>query len=327
MQSPWLNNHNSNIRISVVTDPISIYVNIFLLFHYWKFRIRQIMVKKIYGGHYAVTRSLISGLINNKINYSYNPDSLEDLSSIVIVLSNKIALQQMISLKKKGKILRLYAGPNIFENPISYGNDINLCYLDGIITPSIQVKELTNYIYPQFSDRCLVWPAGVDTDFWVPSLIENEFQVLFYIKDPSWNRDLRLQLYDYLKEKNIIFTEIIYGSYSSSIFLDLLHKSKLMIAFTRSESQGIAFAEAWSCNVPTFVFKNIEPVFQGINYNGNNCPYLNDSNGLFFTNFESFTYNFDLFCKGNFTFEPRKWCLKNMSDSVSVNNLLNKITI
>ena len=60
----------------------------------------------IYGGHQAVTRSLISGLDKINVEYNYNPRRISDLNENVIVLTDINALSQLIRLKRKGRINR-----------------------------------------------------------------------------------------------------------------------------------------------------------------------------------------------------------------------------
>ncbi len=106
----------------------------------------------------------------------------------------------------------------------------------------------------------------------------------------------------------------------------MLQASKLMIGFSRDESQGIAWTEAWACDVPTFFWDNSEPIYLGVKYNGSAAPYLDDATGRFFTNFESFTNLIDQWESNRFKFSPRSWCLENQSDEVTSKDLLRILT-
>src|SRR5262245_168136 len=68
--------------------------------------------KTIYGGHPAVTRSVVEGLARLQAPYRYNPRYLTLVSDIVIVLAGLEALQQAIFWKRERKITVLVAGPN-----------------------------------------------------------------------------------------------------------------------------------------------------------------------------------------------------------------------
>ena len=66
-----------------------------------------------YRGHFAVTRSLVEGLDAIGASYNYNPKYPWELAETVIVLAGARTLRQAIKLKKKGRIKKLLAGPNI----------------------------------------------------------------------------------------------------------------------------------------------------------------------------------------------------------------------
>ena len=95
-----------------------------------------------------------------------------------------------------------------------------------------------------------------------------------------------------------------------------------MVGFTRDETQGIAFAEAWACDVPTFIWSNSEPTYLGVAYGGSTAPYLTDATGVFFSNVDDFRELLSRWDRGGFDFKPRQWCRENMSDEVCARELL-----
>src|SRR5882757_3664812 len=60
--------------------------------------------QKKYGGHYAVTRSLVEGLQKIGADFNYNPMREKDISENVIVLAGVERLKEAIELKNKEKI-------------------------------------------------------------------------------------------------------------------------------------------------------------------------------------------------------------------------------
>ena len=94
-----------------------------------------------------------------------------------------------------------------------------------------------------------------------------------------------------------------------------------MIGFAMSESQGIAWAEAWSTNVPTLIWRNNEGRFGGKIYASSTAPYLCDINGLFFNDFEDFKLQFHKWEHSRDSFAPREWVLNNMSDEICASKL------
>ena len=93
-----------------------------------------------------------------------------------------------------------------------------------------------------------------------------------------------------------------------------------------SESQGIAWAEAWSADVPTLIWKNDANVYRGRRFNCSTAPYLRPENGLFFNDLEDFKRQFAYWGAHREEFTPRDWTLKNMSDEVCASILYKKVT-
>ena len=96
-----------------------------------------------------------------------------------------------------------------------------------------------------------------------------------------------------------------------------LQKSKLLIGFSTGESQGIAWAEAWACDVPTLIIKNDFHIQKGKKYKTSTSPYLCDENGLFFDDLNDFSKKFKFAISNLEKFQPREWIINNMSDEYS----------
>ena len=99
-----------------------------------------------------------------------------------------------------------------------------------------------------------------------------------------------------------------------------------MLGFVTAESQGIAWAEAWSTDVPTLILKNTSNVHQGRRYKCSTAPYLQSQNGLFFDDLEDFKIQFKYWETHREQFSPRAWTLENMSDEVCATMLYKKVT-
>jgi hypothetical protein len=89
-----------------------------------------------------------------------------------------------------------------------------------------------------------------------------------------------------------------------------------MVGFVIDESQGLAWAEAWSADVPTLIWRNIENSNRGRSYVTSTAPYLSINTGLFFDDFENFKIIFAKWESKKDEFRPREWVLENMSDEV-----------
>ena len=316
--------------LTILTDPIP-YGDKFI-YQYLKFFFIKLhyFIKKIFGmqvpkyrGHPAVSRSLVEGLKQLSFDFNYNPLSVLDLHETVLVLSGVETLKQAI--KKKKKIRKLFAGPNIVIFSQDHNNILASEEIDIVITPASIINELYILDNPSLKDRIKAWPAGVDTNYWVPDLLKQSHQILIYekqIKGPVGPVDPYVHL---LEKMNYKVKVINYGSYSLSEFLFELQKSVLMVGFVTDESQGIAWAEAWSTNVPTFLWYNDINTYRGRAYNCTTSPYLSNDTGVFFDDIHDFEIKFRQWERQEFNFEPRKWCIENMSDVVCAQKLVSII--
>lgn len=124
----------------------------------------------------------------------------------------------------------------------------------------------------------------------------------------------------FLLKKNTNFKVIKYGYFSKKKYFHLLEKSKLMIYFSSTESQGIAMQEAWSYDVPTLVYSQPHYFIKNKRFNASSSPYLTKYCGFFFRNKNEFKIKFDLILKKKLY--PRKWLINNMSQDISVKKLM-----
>ena len=324
--------------VTIITDPVPDGVDYINEYFFRLLRAtRNFFLKRnLYGtslkyrGHYAVTRSIVEGLKKNGASFNYNPKKFSELADVVHVVSGARALRQMLGIKKKGKIKKLYAGPNIAVFSTDYDSLLAAPEIDGLVNHCEDACKLWATDHEFLFNKCFIWPAGVDTDFWRPndSLIRNTVLV-FDKRTSSDDANRTTPFLNYLRSKNytveIIIRSPVQG-YSQSYYLSLLRRSCLLIGFTvGSESQGIAWAEAWSCNVPTLILQNRTSIYKGRRFECTTAPYLNDENGLFFDDFDDFKLKFYYWENNKYQFQPRDWVLKNMSDEVSAKRLFDEL--
>lgn len=274
--------------------------------------IKRILNKKT--GPAAVLESLERGLSDLGVKYSVN----NKIFDIVHVVYGVKTLEYAIKLKKKGKIKTLIVGPAIVVSPEDAGGIILDANIDEIVFPSDWTKDYYCSKYPELSNKIKIWPAGV-SDPGEPD--EKKEGVLIFYKN---NDKLLEEIKSYL-ENRINYSVLEYGKFKQVDYYKLLSRTKYLIYLSNSESQGIALQEAWIRNVPSFVWN------RGYWQSGESkwvdekisAPYLNNQNGLFFKDMEDFINKFDLFITGDF--EPRKYCLENLTDRKSAEILINII--
>lgn len=310
---------NKRVEISIVTRPLIPFQN------QWAYFLLKEKVKNILGinrGPEAVLHSLIRGLKSHSINYNLNPN-VKSLASTVHVLSNPIALKQIINLKDRGIVKKIVAGPNVSILP-SYDEGV-MCNssIDKILLPSQWTKDAFLIDYPGLSNKISIWPSGVK----VPeSKTIRDGSFLIFKK--SFPEDLYKKVIGVLEDKNINFNVICYGNYTQKEYFRLLGLCSGMIYLQKSESQGLALQEAWARDVPTLVWNSKSYTYENtkITVNGKiGSPYLTDQSGMFFESIEDFDERLSEFISKINTFTPRKYCTDNLSDEASVKIYLESI--
>jgi len=280
-----------------------------------------------YGGHPAVTRSLIEGLTKLSVNFVLNPTSIKNVTSIVVDLSSVPALKQLLQLKN---IQTLIVGPNLMNLSTDHEHILDHANIDAIIVPSEWTKKLYTDDLPSIKDKIEIWPAGVDEAYWKPQINTEsknaKKNILLYWK--HHDKNLLQEIKKSILDLNYSIQLIEYGSYSKKEYYKALSRSVAMVFVSQSESEGIAALEAWSMDVPTFCFQSTEPLLlsnKQILYSSP-CPYLSDSTGSFWkTTSELKDLLKGASQKNMTTYKPRKWLLEHLTDVHSVKILLSII--
>jgi hypothetical protein len=320
--------------ITVLTDPVP--SGLYFFSEPLKKTVRRIrdrvrpapaFFKSPYRGHFAVTRSLVEGLQKAGIPSNYNPQRLGDVADTVAVLSGQNALRQAIEWKRSGRVKTLLAGPNLVEFPsdareLLCSPEVNVCITPGSLTCAIYIEDC-----PELAGRCEAWPAGVDTAYWSPaSPPAKRERILLYDKQINGATDAVAPYAALVAAKGYAVATLEYGSYTREQFRQLLRESRLMIGFSAAESQGIAWAEAWSTDVPTLLWYTGEHVFTHPRARGrilrtSTAPHLTDATGRFFPDLDAFATLFARWEAGELQWAPRAWVLKNMSDEACARRL------
>lgn len=190
----------------------------------------------------------------------------------------------------------------------------------------LQHSEWANNVYkPYFGDRCGIWPVGVDTDAWAPSIARKDLDFLLYDK-VQWDREhneprLIQPIREALRYRGLRFAEIRYGNYDESGFRELLSRSKAMIFLSESESQGLAYQECLSSGVPLLAWDQgywLDPSrFQWGNphVQATSVPYFDPRCGDKFRSIEEFDASLDRFLERlrSGQFDPRAYILETLT--------------
>lgn len=305
------------MQITVLTDPP---FKLYYFLKWLKFKLKHKNIPK-YGGHHAVTRSVVEGLQKIGVDVNYNP-SFFKTHKIVYVPGGINGLKYAIFLKKFGFIKYLIAGPNLFISP-SENKIIKNKELDIIIVNSVWVKDFFIENEPKLLNKIKILPAGVDANFWMPDgNKKNNKNILIYYKRPT--KKLFFELKQFLENKNFNVETIYCGNYTIDRYKQALNRNYCLIHLVEQESQGLSLSESWSMNVPTFVWNPGIFYWDGKNYDASSAPYLNESTGKFFINLQNFIEIYNQNYLEN-KFAPREWLLNNLSDEKCAEKLLSII--
>ena len=274
-----------------------------------------------YCGHPAVTRSLVEGLRRLGVPATYNPQDPRDIAPVVVVLCNVDALRQAIAWRREGRITRLMAGPNLVVLPHEADGILLSPEIDYCLVPSEWVGIAYQQEAPSLRDRIRVWAAGVDAEWWAPGKRCRGNRALVYWKsEPQEFFDRVVQV---VERAGLAADVMRYGTYTREEYRAKLARADVAIFISRSESQGLALAEAWSMDLPTLVWDPGELVYNGRRYDPvSSCPYMTDATGLRWKSFDELEHLLTRKVWAELRFAPRVWVLENMTDELCAQHLL-----
>jgi len=296
------------------------------------------IVRKLLGtnppyksGMQRVVANFLLGLDKGKTPYNFNRfTSLIGKSDKVI--SFGLGLEGVKGVKKETPVIAAIGFPYPAEVPELF-KDYNIKkYLQHSNWTLDLAKSSGIYKDSIFE----LWPAGINTEQWsCPiKLNEKKTDVLIYDKiyweTEKTNEEILMSIKNFLEEHGYSYSEIKYGKYNPEEYLGKLNQSKVMIFLSAHESQGLAYQEGLSCNVPVFAWDQgywLDPV--RFNYNkpivkATSVPYFDERCGMKFTDLNEFISTFGNFFETALSnqFSPREYILENLSIERSTDKML-----
>ncbi len=277
--------------------------------------------------HPAVMGSVRRGLSQMHPNFSINPDLLSQVKENIFILCDYEAGINAYRWKEQHKIKKLLIGPNMVGTPSEHNGFVCLPLIDIYLHPSEWTREGFIATEPSLENRISLWPAGVDECYWSPKEffnIKNSNTILVYCKTDF---DLCDQVESTLHKLGFAVERITYGHYSAEEFKQACNRCKFAVFISRSESQGIALAEAWSMDLPTLVWDiQGDITYQDVVFhNVSAAPYLSAMTGKKWKNLEELIELIQRIDCYKHEFHPRRWVLLHMTDKVCVEQLLSYI--
>ena len=276
--------------------------------------------KKIIG-HKALLLSLLRGMDELGIEYSYNPGINKIGPYVFLAWSNPDEFAELVRLKRKGQIKKIICLPTFYRDDTDFlYNVIKTPETDTFLVASEWVKQSWLQTFgAQYEQKIKVWASGVKE---LPYEDKNiSHKILFYVKGKG--KGINKKILDLFKKHHIQYDVIVYGKYDFNTYIRELKQADLVVFDNDAETQGLAYAEAWMCNVPTIVngdfLNNAKGDF------AQTAPYLTDKAGKFYNSYEELDkilseYQHDAAMFLN-RFSPRQYALDNFSDKKSAEML------
>jgi glycosyltransferase involved in cell wall biosynthesis len=220
-------------------------------------------------------------------------------------------------------------GPGDFGTPpasVAVANDPRFKLL-------IQPSDWFSDMYRPFcGDKMLTWFAGIDTGNWSDYSNENkELDYVVYDKI-RWHRDERVpdileRITKHLDKNGRNYLTLRYGHHHHSEFRDTLKRARAMIFICEHETQGLAYQEALSSNVPVLAWDEgemVDPILQHYmkdNINISSVPYFSEKCGMKFR-IADFEKTCDAFWQNLSGFAPRDYVRNHLSLELSASKYL-----
>lgn len=216
-------------------------------------------------------------------------------------------------------------GAGIFSHPISYPNLLTKHpNIKKVLVPGPWVR---NMFTPYYGDEIVVsWPVGIDTEKWKPTENTKSVEFLVYSKflwDKEKNKlNFLRPILDILEHNKLSYEVITYGNYTHQSLTQGLERCNNAIFLCEHESQGMAYQQILSANVPILAWDRedvwLDPSFypDKVKFSPtSSVPFWDKNCGVKFKNLQDFEMQLNLFLdkKTQGLFNPRAYILENLS--------------
>lgn len=208
-------------------------------------------------------------------------------------------------------------GAATFSHPLEDPEIFERLPVQHILVPGPWMERMCK---PYWGERVQAWPVGIDTRRWRPGPKERDVDVLLYDK-VLWNREDRVctvlePIREILARRGLRVAMLRYGAYREEEYEALLKRSRSMIFLCEHETQGIAYQQALSCDVPILAWDREgfweDPAFYPhlVRFGpASSVPYFDQRCGERFRDLEDFEGKLDLFsgALGEGRYRPREF--------------------
>lgn len=298
--------------------------------HYPRKIIRRIIRGKTRpGGVMMIALQLMKGLDKLGVPYKFNDYNFikKNPHQIACIIGKPHLLE-----KRKWKNPIIF-GAGTFSHPLDYPDLLQKHpSIQKILVPG---NWMLGMFQPFYNDKVSVWPAGIDTNFWLPEPKSNEFDFLIYNKimwdKENVNQTLLQPILKTLQAQNLTYQFINYGAYYPELLQSKIKQSKAVIFLCEHETQGMAYQQILATDTPILAWDKGEfwedPSYypHRVQYKPvSSTPYWDDRCGIKFKDLVEFPTKLNLFLKllADKQFTPRSYINENLSLEVCANKYL-----
>jgi hypothetical protein len=221
--------------------------------HRWRTKVRRILRGPAQiGGVKSVYLNLLKGLDQIGVSYVTNIPYQEirggDLVGVI-----GVGVDCLDGYAKKNPIL---AGVAVVGHP----SDWPTLFEDYPVARYLAHCDWVKTVHERYyGPRIAKWAVGIDTDHWSPASASRK-SVDFLIYDKvRWEHDrvhraMVDPILSELKRRGLTYEFIRYGFYKPPDYLAALARAKSMLFLCEHESQGLAYQQALSSNVPVLAW-------------------------------------------------------------------------
>lgn len=189
-----------------------------------------------------------------------------------------------------------------------------------IIQPSDWACDLYR---PYYGDKMFTWFAGIDMADW-PDYSGHPKALDFIVYDKiRWHRETQVpaildRITGHLRAGGKSYTVLRYGHHHHSKFKNALRQAKALIFICEHETQGLAYQEALSANVPVLAWDEgeiVDPMLKPLvtpQMNISSVPYFSPQCGRRFK-MADFHAEYAAFLRDLNTYQPRRYVAENLS--------------
>jgi glycosyltransferase involved in cell wall biosynthesis len=282
---------------------------------------KSVFANKKIGGTISLPQGVIRGFKDLHLNCDVNTFDSNTHYKTVYAIKDVRCVNWALKQKRKGLVDRLIVGPLIVNLPFENEGVIEDPLIDTVLLPSDWVVQVFKKHGKRPDTNYQVWSMGVDTEYWKPQPDVRRDKILLYVKNPE--QKIVEKVVSSLLKRDLPHHILRAGAFTQQEYLQRLQESRAVIFLSRTETQGLAMFESWSCDVPSFHWNcGHYKYFDYSETNASSCPYLTETCGMDFQSENDFDIRWESFLSKLPDYKPRDFVMQNHRLDQSIKNLL-----